>query len=57
MSILAGAVPNPRLALERPDPENRNALGYERLLDAVLCLRVVSGATALAEGFKPDHDA
>lgn len=36
---------------------HRNALGYERLLDAVLCLLVESGATALAEGFKPDHVA
>lgn len=57
MSMPAGTVPNPRLALERPDPENRNALGYEWLLDAVLCLLVESGATALAEGFKPDHVA
>jgi hypothetical protein len=57
MSIQAGVVPNPRLDLERPDPENRNAPGYERLLDAVLCLLVESGTAALADGFKPDDVA
>lgn len=52
------AVPaNPRLRLTVPDPEDRNSLGYERLLDAVLCLLVESGAHALAGGFKPDDVA
>ena len=57
MASSGGYVPNPRLDFARPDPEDRNAAGYERLLDAVLCLLVESGTTALAEGFKPDDVA
>ena len=57
MSTFGGATPNPRLDFARPDPEDRNAAGYERLLDAVLCLLVESGTSALADGFKPDDVA
>lgn len=57
MASSGGSVPNPRLDFARPDPEDRSAAGYERLLDAVLCLLVESGTSALAEGFKPDDVA
>lgn len=49
--------PNPRLNLHRPNPEDRNVAAHERLLDAVLCLMVESGAEALADGFKPSDVA
>jgi len=51
------AVPNPRLNLDRPNPEDRNLAAHERLLDAVLCLMVEAGAEALADGFKPSDVA
>lgn len=51
------AVPNPRLNLDRPNPEDRNLAAHERLLDAVVCLMVEAGVEALAEGFKPSDVA
>ena len=54
MSDAEFPTPNPRLDLQRPDPQNRNSVAVDRLFDAVTCLLVERGAELLGEALKPE---
>ena len=55
MSDAEFPTPNPRLDLQRPDPQNRNSVAVDRLFDAVTCLLVERGAELLGEALKPEE--
>jgi AcrR family transcriptional regulator len=46
---------NPRLAIARPDPEDRNAGAADRLMHAVVCLLIERGTPLLADALKPEE--
>lgn len=51
----SGSLPaNPRLTIQLPDPEDRNASAAERLTNAVICLLIECASPLLAEALKPE---